>query len=116
MRKLLALVTFVLVLAGCATAPPPAKAPAYASYAEMVAARPQPQDEAARAQECGWIFSEMQRQKSMAAYAASAPMPPQQRAKFLSEAYGNNAMLEARLVKVGCGGPAQQRNAPSPAR
>lgn len=93
MRMLLTMATACLAIA-CAHQP---------SYSDQLAQRPFPSSDVAKEQECAWIRSEVARQRTLGAYAASTS--PMYAVAFQGMAAQNVSALESRAASVGCYAP-----------
>src|SRR5580765_6457681 len=83
----------LLLLALCACASTE-RAP---SEYDVVMKRPKPANEEARRQECSWIATSLERQKSLASYVAGTATYPE-----LALAHQNMAVLQSRAQSINC--------------
>jgi hypothetical protein len=85
----------VLVLCACSTPRPP-------SEYDVVMQRPKPVNEDARRQECSWIATSLERQKTLASYVAATSTYPDIALAHQDAAQRNMAVLQSRAQAINC--------------
>jgi len=96
-----------LMLAACGTPPQhTAKQEPATPYAAAILDRPQPPNEAARAQECDWLQSQIASQRGQASFAFAAASDRRQASAYITEAQQRIAALQSRFAEIGCNKPA----------
>jgi hypothetical protein len=85
-----------LALCACASAK---RAP---SEYDVVMKRPKPANEEARRQECSWIATSLDRQKSLASYVAGTSTYPELALAHQDVAQRNMAVLQSRAQTINC--------------
>jgi hypothetical protein len=88
----------ILFLALCACAPAK-RAP---SEYDVVMKRPKPANEDARRQECSWIATSLERQKTLASYVAATSTYPEMALAHQDAAQRNMAVLQSRAQAINC--------------
>ena len=88
----------ILFLALCACASN-RRAP---SEYDVVLKRPKPANEEARVQECTWIATSLERQKSLASYVAGTSTYPELALAHQDAAQRNMAVLQSRAHAINC--------------
>ena len=94
-RRLTALGCFVLALSACASKPPP-------SDYDAVLKRGKPATEEARHDECSWIATSLERQKSLAKYVTATSTYPEAALAHQDAAQRNAVVLQSRAQQIGC--------------
>ena len=72
------------------------------TYTEQVMNRPLPKTEEQRQQECGYIRSEMARQRGLASAGSAMATSPMQAALYQAATGRNIAALESRAANIRC--------------
>ena len=85
-----------LALCACGSAP---RAP---SEYDVVMKRPKPANEDARRQECSWIATSLERQKTLASYVAATSTYPEIALAHQDAAQRNMAVLQSRAQALNC--------------
>ena len=96
-------VVLTLTMMGCSTPPPP-------SEYDLVMKRPKPATAEAQQQECAWIETSLQRQKSLASYVAATSTYPMTAVAYQDATQRNMAVLHSRAQQISC--QAAAANAP----
>ena len=69
---------------------------------DVVMKRPKPANEEARRQECSWIATSLDRQKSLASYVAGTSTYPELALAHQDVAQRNMAVLQSRAQSINC--------------
>jgi len=69
---------------------------------DVVLKRPKPANEEARRQECSWIATSLERQKSLASYVAGTSTYPELALAHQDAAQRNMAVLQSRAQSISC--------------
>jgi hypothetical protein len=69
---------------------------------DVVMQRPKPPNEDARRQECSWIATSLERQKSLASYVAATSSYPEVALAHQDAAQRNMAVLQSRAQAISC--------------
>ena len=72
--------------------------------------RPKPANAEAQQQECAWLETSVQRQKSLATYVAATSTYPTMAVAYQDEAQRNLAVLHARSQAIACQAAAPSRS------
>ncbi len=94
-RRFAALSSLLLALCGCAGKQEP-------SEYDMVLKRGKPATEEARRDECAWIDTSIERQRSLAKYVAATSSYPATALAHQDAAQRNMAVLQSRAQQIGC--------------
>ena len=87
----------VAVIAGCSSAPP--RIP---TEYDVVLARPKPTTPDAQQQECSWIQTSLDRQKSLASYVTATSTYPATALAYQDATQRNMAVLQSRAQAISC--------------
>ena len=93
--RLAALAWFVLALSACASKKEP-------SEYDMVLKRAKPASQEALNDECSWIDTSIERQRSLAKYVAATSSYPATALAHQDAAQRNVAVLQSRAQQIGC--------------
>jgi len=85
----------LLAICACSTPRPP-------SEYDVVMKRPKPANEDARRQECSWIATSLERQKTLASYVAATSTYPEIALAHQDAAQRNMAVLQSRAQAINC--------------
>lgn len=96
-------VVLTLTMMGCSTPPQP-------SEYDLVMKRPKPATGEAQQQECSWIATSLERQKSLAGYVAATSTYPAMAVAYQDATQRNMAVLHSRAQQISC--QAAAANAP----
>lgn len=94
-RRFAALSCFLLALCGCASKPEP-------SEYDVVLKRAKPANQQALNDECSWINTSIERQRSLAKYVASTSTYPATALAHQDAAQRNVTVLQSRAQQIGC--------------
>lgn len=94
-RRFAALSCFLLALYGCASKQEP-------SEYDMVLKRAKPATQEALNDECSWINTSLERQRSLAKYVATTSSYPATAMAHQDAAQRNMAVLQSRAQQIGC--------------
>jgi hypothetical protein len=94
-RRFAALSCFLLALCGCASKQEP-------SEYDMVLKRAKPATQEALRDECAWIDTSIERQRSLARYVAQTSSYPATALAHQDAAQRNMAVLQSRAQQIGC--------------
>jgi hypothetical protein len=94
-RFTLAVASIAFALTGCSTPPIPTE------Y-DLVMQRPKPATAEAQQQECAWLETSQQRQKSLATYIAATSTYPTMAVAYQDAAQRNLAVLHSRSQAIAC--------------
>ena len=94
-RRFAALSCFLLALSGCASKQEP-------SEYDAVLKRPKPANQQALGDECSWINTSIERQRSLAKYVASTSTYPATALAQQDAAQRNMTVLQSRAQQIGC--------------
>ena len=73
---------------------------------DLVLTRPKPATPDAQQQECAWIETSLQRQKSLASYVAATSTYPTTAVAYQDATQRNMAVLNSRAQQINCQAPA----------
>jgi len=93
-RTVVAMSCILVALAACASKPP--------SEYDVVLKRPKPSSDEARRQECTWLETSLDRQKSLARYIATTATYPTTALAEQDATLRNMAVLESRARQIDC--------------
>ncbi len=96
MKAMLLVSTLILALVGCASEK---RIP---TEYDLVLTRPKPATPDAQQQECAWIETSMQRQKSLASYVAATSTYPTTAVAYQDSTQRNMAVLNSRAQQINC--------------
>jgi len=94
-RRLAALTCLLFVLFGCASKKEP-------SEYDVVLKRAKPATQEALRDECSWIDTSIERQRSLAKYVAATSTYPATAVAHQDAAQRNMAVLQSRAQQIGC--------------
>jgi hypothetical protein len=99
--KRLPLLLLAVATAGCSSTPP--RVP---TEYDVVLQRPKPTTPEAQRQECSWIETSLERQKSLANYVTATSTYPRVALAYQDETQRNTAVLQSRAQAISCQPPA----------
>ncbi len=97
MKRMTAVSCLVLALGACSSTPP--RIP---TEYDVVLQRPKPTTPDAQQQECAWLETSLQRQKSLAGYVAATSTYPSTAVAYQDAAQRNIAVLNSRSQQISC--------------
>lgn len=100
MRRMLVVSSIALAFIGCASEK---RIP---TEYDLVLTRPKPATPDAQQQECAWIETSLQRQKSLASYVAATSTYPTTAVAYQDATQRNMAVLNSRAQQINCQAPA----------
>ena len=104
MKRILAAGSITLALLGCASEP---RIP---TEYDVVLQRPKPATPDAQRQECSWIATSVERQRSLANYVTATSTYPAMALAYQDATQRNTAVLQSRAQQISC--QAAAANAP----